>query len=217
MTRAKATALAALACVAALASCASDKNEYREFSMLGQALKQKFSGTGKDFELTRPLIDEMQMPLMLAQVPQHDVRATLIPIGVNGAVVTWTAPDGSTLALREGVLVGSRGLSPDLMSAAVPTQALLRGGKPYTRSHYYLGHDDQTERRDFTCSGHAMGATVLEIHDLRFAVDKFSETCTSPTDTFINQYWVEKSGTVRQSRQWVGPTVGFLELQRLDG
>lgn len=217
MIRAKATAFAALACVAALASCASDKNEYREFSMLGQALKQKFSGTGNDFELNRAMIDEMQMPLMLANVPQHDVRATLIPIGINGPVVTWTAPDGSTLALREGVLVGSRGLSPDLMSAAVPTQALLRAGKPYTRSHYYLGHDDQTERSDFTCTGQVVGATVLEIHDLRFAVDKITETCTGPTATFTNNYWVEKIGTVRQSRQWVGPTVGFLELQRLDG
>lgn len=217
MTLAKATALAAMACVAVLASCASDKNDYREFSMLGQALKQKFSGAGNDFELNRAMIDEMQMPLMLAQVPKHDVRATLIPIGVNGAVVTWTAPDGSTLALREGVLVGSRGLSPDLMSAAVPTQALLRGGEPYTRSHYDLGHDDQTERRDFTCQGQAMGATVLEIHDLRFAVEKITETCSGPTATFTNYYWVEKNGTVRQSRQWVGPSVGFLELRRLDG
>ncbi|MBC7153050.1 MAG: YjbF family lipoprotein [Rhodobacteraceae bacterium] len=34
---------------------------------------------------------------------------------------------------------------------------------------------------------------------------------------FANDYWVENGGEVRQSRQWVGPTVGFLELQRLDG
>lgn len=217
MTASNVAARAAVIACVALAACSSDRNNVREFSLLRTALVQKISGTGNEFELTRALIDEAQMPLMLAEVKQHDVRATLIPIGQNGPVITWSAPDGTTLSLREGILVGSRGLSPDLMSAAVPSLNDLRAGKTFTRSHYFLGHDDQTERADFTCSGQVIGQTVLEIFEHRHQVTQITESCTGPAGAFANDYWVENGGEVRQSRQWVGPTVGFLELQRLDG
>lgn len=206
----------ALAAALVLSGCASDQGDYLQLGLLRQSLAGTFGGQSADITPTRALVDEAGVPLILAEVAEHDVRATIYPVGENGPVTTWMAADKTTLALRNGQLVGSRGLAPDLMSAAVPTLADLRRGTAVARSHFYLGRDDQTVRRDFTCTGQIDGRETLEIIGLRFETEVISETCEGPTARFVNRYWVQADGTVRQSRQWVGPAVGFLKLQRLD-
>ena len=207
----------ALIAAISLAGCASDQGDYLQLGLLRQSLSDAFGGNSGDVTPSRALVDEADVPLILAEIDQHDVAAVIYPIEQNGSVTTWTATDKTMIALRSGQLVGSRGLAPDLMSASVPTLADLRGGRPVQRSHFYLGRDDQTERQDFTCTGSTEGAQVLTIIGLQFSTEVMAETCAGPSSTrFTNRYWVQADGTVRQSVQWVGPDVGFLKLQRLD-
>lgn len=205
-----------IAALAILAGCSSDGEDTLKLDLLKASVAGLVSDDAPDATPSRALIDEAEVPLILARLPERDMQATIYPIEQNGPVTTWTATDKSTIALRGGQLVASRGLSPDLMSAAVPTMAELRSGAPVGRSHFYLGRDDQTARQDFTCVGRDEGAATLEIAGVTFATQVLAETCEGPSARFTNRYWLQADGTVRQSAQWVGPDVGFLELQRLD-
>lgn len=200
----------------AVAGCASDRGDYLQVGLLTESLRQSLGGAPADISPSRALVDESDLPLIRAEVESRGASAVIYPVGQNGPVTTWMATDRTTLALRGGQLVGSRGLAPDLMSARVPTLDELRRGGQVARSHFYLGRDDQTVRRDYTCSGEPGGAETLEIIGVAFATRVITETCAGPTDSFVNRYWVQADGTLRQSVQWAGPDVGFLKLQRLD-
>jgi hypothetical protein len=79
--------------------------------------------------LSRAAIDRSPQPLILAELPSQNVVATLIPRDTLDGVVTWRTGRGQTLSFRDGVLVATRSLGNDLMSADVAgTQAALRGG-----------------------------------------------------------------------------------------
>lgn len=214
MTRVR--ALLALAGLAALAACASDDDRFSELNQLRQAVTARAAPGGPP-QITRAQIDAAGVALMLATVERRDAVASLIPVGQNGAVTTWTTGDGATLALRGGMVVGTRGLAPDLMSADVPGLAALRGDARVPRTHYDLGPEDRTRRRDYLCRGRDDGPETLDIFGRSYPVSRLTETCAGPGASFTNTYWIGRDGVMRQSRQWLGPDVGFLRLQRLDG
>jgi hypothetical protein len=153
-------------------------------------------------------------PQMRAEVPGAGVQTVLTPAGQNGDTVTWLSPDGVSLAFQDGVLVASRGLPGDLMSAdARATRAALLGGpvQDYTRFMSYLDRNGATQFRSMVCD---MGVTGPE----RFGSTdtlRHDEDCASLTARVTNSYWVGGDGTVWQSRQWIGDEAGYLVTQRL--
>lgn len=211
----RARSIAAL--VLLVAGCASDSEALREVARLRQTVTARMAGPQPVPQLTRAQVDGAGIPLMLADLEARDALASLIPAGVNGAVITWTTGDGTTLALRDGVVAGTRGLAPDLMSAAVPSLADLRRGGEVARRHYTLGPDDVTVRADYSCIVAPAGAEVLQIVGRAYSTERLRESCSGDGQNFVNDYWVGRDGVMRQSRQWLGQDVGFLRLRRLDG
>ncbi len=152
-------------------------------------------------------------------LPQRGARATLAPVARRENVTVWQTLDGITLTFEDGVLTQTRGLGDDLMSADVSHRlAMLRGDTPdgyYPHIRAYLDGENQTVFRSFQCrrtgsarrpSGAEAGARVLR---------RIEETCISPRRRFTNIYWLDSSGTVVKSRQWVSPVIEFLETARV--
>lgn len=151
--------------------------------------------------------------LLEARLDDGAVRALLAPAGRNGRVTTWQSVDRVALSLDEGVLVATRGLGQDLMSADVTgTQAFLQGqGAPdWTRLHSYLDGNYRTLWRGYRCTGQLIADEGLRHR---------SENCHGPDGNFTNHYWQDASGAVVKSRQWIGPVLGHVEteLQRQGG
>lgn len=163
-----------------------------------------------------PLELSLDGPQMLAEVPDAGVRTVLAPVGRNGDTVTWLDGGAISLAFQDGILVASRGLPGDLMSAEVTaTRAALRGGpaQDYTRFMTYLDRAGGTQFRSMICDmritgpERVAGGTVEALrHD---------EDCASLTARVTNSYWLDREGTVWQSRQWIGDEAGYLVTERL--
>jgi hypothetical protein len=49
----------------------------------------------------------------------------------------------------------------------------------------------------------------------RIAGAQVREDCVSDDTSFRNTYWKDENGTVRRSRQWVSPIVGYAEIEVL--
>lgn len=129
-------------------------------------------------------------------------------------VVTWTAQGQANFSLRDGVLIQTRGLGSDLMSAQVPSLAQLRSGASYERVYYFLGPDDIGTRRTYDCTTATIGRETIEVVGKTHATTRVTETCTRQNGKVTNDYWIEGS-TVRKSRQWASNGVTYLEFEKV--
>ena len=142
--------------------------------------------------------------LMIGTLENPPLASLLIGVQNNGTVTTFSTPDGVTFALERGVLVATRGLGFDLMSAdAAQTRAALAagGGSGAVRVHRYLDGENQTVIRSFVCD------------IARTAPGALRERCYGDGLQFDNSYRIGARGGIIASRQWIGPDRGHVVLE----
>ncbi|OWJ76102.1 hypothetical protein CDV49_15465 [Haematobacter genomosp. 1] len=168
-------------------------------------------------QVTQAMLAQQKTPLISAHVERTGGNALLALAGRNAGVDTYVSGDGSTLAFREGVLVATRGLAgADLMSADVPSRAVISAGAgQHQRRMFYIDGDNQSYGRSFLCDLGNIGRENLVVAERSFATRHIIERCTSEDISFENAYWIDDSGVIRGSRQWVSPYLGWVELRQL--
>ena len=68
----------------------------------------------------------------------------------------------------------------------------------------------------FACDVTQLGREVIQIVGRQVATYRLREDCRFGEHGFSNDYWVETgSGRMRRSRQWAGPSYGYVDLTRL--
>ena len=200
-----------LAAVSLLAGCATIKTS-KIGTMVAGATGGKAAGPGG--AVPRAQIEKLGKPVLFVRVATRNAETLLLPSSSRGTVTTWATGDASTVTLRDGVLISTRGLGPDLMSASVPSPAQLLSGQGHRRSYFPIGDNDRTDRQDFTCTTANRGAANVTIVGKVHATTRVTESCTGADGTITNDYWFE-AGKIRQSREWASPTLGYLDIARI--
>lgn len=136
-----------------------------------------------------------------------------------GTVEIWNSSDNAQVFLRNGVVVGTRGIGGDIIAADanVTVRALQnRSGANGVRTYIISDGDVTTTEYRLRCDLRDMGSESISVVNLVFNAEHIQENCVGgPTgDTVIqNDYWVQHAtGLVRKSRQWMGPKTGYFEL-----
>lgn len=165
--------------------------------------------------VTRAAIEAYNLPILRAVIASRGADALLTIGDQKGDVVTWATTDGTTFTQRNGVLIQTRGLGADLMSAQVPTVGQLsQNGGTYQRIYYFLGQDDKSTRRTYDCTVSVTGRQTITIFEKNHAVTHVSETCVRPQGNVSNEYWIE-GGEIRKSRQWTSGQTGYIDFERV--
>jgi hypothetical protein len=152
-------------------------------------------------------------------LPGTGAVAALAPIAQNSDVTVWQTLDGITLSFRRGVLVATRGLGDDLMSADVEGDVNLlhaTGGDgyyPHIRSH--LDGENRTVFRSYQCRRTGQAPTRVKVSDQVTAARRIEVLCVSRGDEFTNIFWLDGAGRVIKSRQWVSTAVQYMETERI--
>lgn len=216
-----------LLALVAVAGCGNDTTETLRAQTAGAYLAALVPGRGESVPvgtlpgLTRAAIEATPQPLILVTNEKRGTSGIMDQQTTNGAVQVWTSGDPISLALRGGdVIVGTRGLGADLMSAVAPTAAQLAAGGSWTRLHVTLNGEDQIIRRQYACTAAVVGPAEVVIVERRYATRLVRETCTASDGSgqgFQNDYWFEGGTKIRQSRQWIGPQAGHVAIRRLSG
>ncbi|MCC5972553.1 MAG: YjbF family lipoprotein [Rubellimicrobium sp.] len=165
-------------------------------------------------------------PEAIAENPRNYVLVTIAALGIteparlvasNGRDETFVSQSGFTAAFRDGVLVATRGLLHDLHSADAPDlrAALRAGGGAHRRQSESLDAFDAIVPASYDCI-----VTRGEMEDINLGVrtqrlQRFDERCQGSGVIFENLYWVDGSGEIVASRQYVSPTVAYLRSNRL--
>ncbi len=168
-----------------------------------------------------------ETPLITEELAQADeflfvtIRrlGAVIPMSLaqrNGAVDTWIAPTGATVALENDILVATRGLGFDVagIDPTGTSAAIAAGGGASQRRHGFLNARDQIELALMDCVVTKVGREVVELAAGPAELTKFEESCEGRQLVFKNEYWTNDEGNIIRSIQVLSPELGFLLLER---
>ena len=163
-------------------------------------------------------------PLLILTNERTDARAGFLPEAANRGAVTWRSGDDVTVRTRGGVLAATRGLNFDLIAAddALFRRTLAAGGGRYVRVIRDLTADGALRRIDLACTLTLEGTGTAVVLQRGYAVTRWTERCTGPEGPAYpeapggrieNFYEIDSTGTIRRSRQWGAPHLGYLVLE----
>jgi len=215
----------ALTLLFGLAACSSEKYDADLSQILLGGIKTLRSKPDTAVQrqavenLSRAQLAGITTPLIRVELEKTGGLATLVLVDEKAGWRTWFTADGASLTFQRGVLVQSRGLGADLMTtdARSTIRALpRRSGTGLARIQRYLDGENHTLALQFTCSLQNIGPATVEILGQRYATQQLRESCTNTTQSFQNDYWIAPGdGVIWQSRQWVGPDLGYISVQVL--
>jgi len=213
----KSVILALIAAIA-LTACGSDKSATGNFTDIRNVLTPKFgkSAAVAAPPITRDAVRQLGVPLMQGTVLARDTVGYMGVLDTKGDIVTWQTTGRDGVVLQRGVVLQSRGLGDDLMSARAPSAGqIAQGSGTFQRQYFYLNGADQEIRWDYACTFAPSGNETVAIVGLAYATQKVTETCQGAQGVITNQYWFESGGNLRQSVQWISKGVGYMKLQSL--
>jgi hypothetical protein len=220
MTGLMGKAALALAVAMALVGCGSDdavRENTTAVRSTGAAVAAAFSPRRRAAApaglpaIERRAIDASTTPIRVITVEKVGASVVVLELSRNGDVTVFATGDGNQFAFRDGVLVATRGLGVDLMSAAVPSAATLRRGEgTHLRSYFTLTGIDATRRVDLQCTVATAGRETLALYGLSVPVTVVVETCAGAGQTVENRYWFDNRGRIRQSREWINGTLEYI-------
>lgn len=207
-----------------LAGCSSSDDLSTGFGQVSVAAKQAFirlkakSTPAQPIPpLTRAIANETTDPLLEVRFERLNARVILFNAGQNGDVQTWRALDNKTISLKNGIIVATRGLGDDLMSAKLPDLSqMIQGGSVYNRFYYYLDGLDRSTNLPFTCRTFDLGPETIVVVERTHQTRHIQETCKGPDAEFVNDYWFENGSYLRQSNQWMNVRLGSVRFSRVN-
>lgn len=219
--------------LAALAGCSGGDRRPSGYEAALNALRTAFAPTitlpGP--QITRALLDRVQGPLL--QITNPDGRTATLGLSARrGDDLIWRESTGRLLHLRDGLVASTRGLQEELISAetAAVSAALERAlhnneASIAERRMVYLDATFAQIPVIYDCTITPIGPQTITVIEKDYAVFEVSETCILASDpeflmvpdTFENTYWFERdrAQTLRQSRQWGSPNLGFVTITQL--
>ncbi|MEQ6202802.1 YjbF family lipoprotein [Sulfitobacter sp. HNIBRBA2951] len=215
-----------------LAACSSDTNRETALPKLAFDAFKDIAATrraGPRETITLPASELAKVEVALLQV-NPEVRGGsdfLQRVATRndsalGRVEIWESSDRAQVFLRNGVVVGTRGIGGDIIAAgAKSTVHAVRNRVQSSgiRSFVVSDGDNTTTDYQFRCEVANLGSENIIVANQRLATDHLQERCvggSSGRDELRNDFWVQRStGQVRKSRQWMGPRVGYFEIKLL--
>lgn len=175
---------------------------------------------------TPEVLAGVTQPLLAAEMPARKANATMVVVGENAGHRTWVAADGIMLITQEGVLTGTRGFGRDLMvsnvNAVLP--ALRAGAGTVPREMSRIDDEGHVTPKSYRCTISQGGPQQVDLISRTVATHLVTEACTGVSgeedaaavgEEFTNRYWLDGTGRIRQSDQWVGPYYGYVMMYQL--
>ena len=168
--------------------------------------------------VTREKIDASGIAVLFVEFESGRNGTSIKFPGANVGEV-WLGVDGTTITMKKGFVIATRGLGNDLMSSTgeFPVLNEISDGATYSKTMNWLFADNQIQSKIFSCtiSVESDKRTII-VFDKEFLTRRAVETCQSEILDFQNEYFFEDNGIVRRSHQFHSGSIGRLLIERLD-
>jgi hypothetical protein len=168
--------------------------------------------------VTRDKIDASGMEVLFVELESGKNGTSIKYPGTNIGEV-WLGVDGTTITFKNGHLIATRGLGEDLMSSegTFPSFHVISDSAKYLKMQSWLLDDNQIKSVNYSCTAAVESARkAITIFEKTFLVQRVLETCKADDSTIKNEYFFERNGIVRRSRQYHSPALGHIFFERLE-
>ena len=168
--------------------------------------------------VSREILDGVGVPILFVEIDRGQ-NGTLSQYPGEGVGQTWLGVDGSTVTLDNGILKATRGMGDDLMGSEISLEINWSELEEvsYERRMVYLRLDNKTLINEYACTLAEMNSMeTINLFDAEFSVNHVQETCRGAAGSFVNDYYIDTEGLVRNSRQYQGEKIGYMTIARLD-
>ncbi|WP_299727793.1 YjbF family lipoprotein [uncultured Tateyamaria sp.] len=217
-----------LAAVFGVAACTDGRDADFSRSTESPSIVDRLSGRHAKPEtppaLTPELIAGLTSPALEVTLERSGTRAILSPYSDRpdhgqGIVRVWRSSDDSQIVLRDGVLISTRGLGNDLGSTQAQNMLAAiraRAPKPFRHELYVVTGVNGTQRIDLACEMRMVGVEQIEIAKQLIDTARLRANCRHGAELITYDFWVDPGGTtIWQSRQWAGPSLGYIHTRLL--
>ncbi len=216
--------LSFVAAAIGLTACSSENSKVQFGQKIPSILRElKFkkapsAAAGNPFAgLTRAQLKDVKGPLLAAHLEISGAYSALNLAASNGGVRTYFTPDQISVSILDGVVISTRGLPEDLMSAdaTLAVEAVLNAkvAPRYERQYRWIDGEDHQVEGQFECSLEFVDLANVVIVERTHRARHMKEICSGSVGTVTNDYWVGTGEpVVWQSRQWIGPELGHINL-----
>lgn len=154
-------------------------------------------------------------PRVVVRLLDRGQASTLHLAGERDGAMRWRSLDNVQIYTRDGLIIGSRGLSFDLMTADTGRAAqiiALGGSGQVTRINRLLDGEGRIAIRTYACDIAPVATETIRIGETETATAlRLDETCRSPRGDLINRHWVV-GNRILQTEQVFSPDLGRLLL-----
>ncbi|MEW2915240.1 YjbF family lipoprotein [Leisingera sp. JC11] len=219
---------AALAAALLLAGCSKGPEKTQAELEVVQAVAEQFkrrrNAPPPPPKLTRALLDRETQAYIEVTIENREVTAYLTRALARrdshpGEIEVWRTQDNVSVALRQGMVIATRGLGGGLLSAQVPAADGAGGPARGGGRRYTVRAEGNGQRElNLACSLHDLGPEAVEIVEITHPARHLQERCEGVGGAVVNDYWVDsRPGRARvwQSRQWAGPEIGYVRIRQL--
>ena len=154
-------------------------------------------------------------PMSVVTIEDRKSSGIVSLIQVNGSYRTYGNASRQAVVFRGGLLSATRGLGDDLMSSDIGTAGLIharRTGQANRVSRHLDGEGKTVEAR-MNCAVSVGDSKSVGLGQVRGTGRVVTEACSSEGVEISNSYVVDGQGRILWSRQWHGPTNGYLVVQ----
>lgn len=200
--------MALMAAALALSACAVGGH----VSTMGQTFFPEMPGV--DRNLAQRLIDTGAPRIQVTRVDQG-TTSLLVKDAERQGVSRWRTIDNTQIYTRDGIVVGTRGLSFDLMTADTGDAAaaiLAQRTARVVRFHTYLDGDDKTRIQSYVCDIAPEGQQDFRVSEgLSLSGSIVREKCYNPQGDYENLYMVE-GGHILATVQFISDGIGSIQI-----
>lgn len=157
-------------------------------------------------------------PLILVEIDGNMRSQPMAMTGQNGRMRTYMTPSEQAIILRDGMLVGTKGLGHDLSVAeADGSAALIRSGRSGTaqRVMRYISGDGVERPLPLNCDVQRGASQSLAVGGRNWNLQQMVESCEGQGLKVQNTYLVSSDGQIPVSRQWIGQALGYVTIQTI--
>ena len=168
--------------------------------------------------VSRDIIDGVGVPILFVEIDRGQ-NGTMTQYPGVGVGQTWLGVDGSTITLDNGFLKATRGIGDDLMGSEISLAIDWNDLKEisYKRRMAYLRFDNKMLINEYSCTLKDMkNLETINLFDADFSVNHMQESCLGDAGSFVNDYYIDTEGLVRNSRQYHGEKIGYMTIARID-
>lgn len=183
--------------------------------------RQPSSGPADLSAISTKALRDSDGALAQLKFPSTGAAAVVRIIESNGRHDTWSAwgiTDRRSVTTKDGIIVATRAVAPDLMSAdADGVLRLVRHRKDGTAQYTqrYLDGDHAIIEAKSTCVVSRGYDKTVAFGEIDAPVVQMFSSCVSADRQFVDLFLVTRAGRIVQSRQWVGPGLGFAVMRHL--